>query len=129
MMESTATRLFVLALAGAAGTLGRYGLGGLAQRMLGERFPWGTMAVNLLGCLLFGLIWALIEERELVPPAWRLPLLTGFMGAFTTFSTWAFESAQMVESASWGQAGINLLLQPILGLALFWIGLAAGRWV
>ena len=79
------TTVLWLAVAGAAGTLARWGLQGLVHTLQPTLFPWGTLAVNALGCLLFGLVWSLSEERLLVPPHIRLVVLTGFMGAFTTW--------------------------------------------
>ena len=76
-----------IALAGALGTLARYGLGGAVQTVLGQNFPWGTLVVNAIGCLLFGLVWTLAEERLLISGHLRFIVLVGFMGAFTTFST------------------------------------------
>ena len=72
-------------------------LSGLVQRLAGERFPLGTMAVNLLGCLLFGFVWGYLEGRVGLSPQTRTIVLTGFMGAFTTFSTYAFETVTLVR--------------------------------
>jgi CrcB protein len=118
-----------LALAGAAGTLLRYPLAGVTQRMCGERFPWGTLAVNALGCFLFGLVWVMAEDRLLISGRARFLMLTGFMGAFTTFSTFAFETTQLLDDAQWGLALVNLAGQTALGLACVFLGLAAGRWL
>ena len=107
-------------LAGAAGTLCRYGLSNLVYKVAGGRFPWATLAVNLAGCFFFGLIWALAEERTLITGQTRLILLAGFMGAFTTFSTLAFETSVMVQSGQWLPALAYVLLQNVLGvLAVF----------
>ncbi len=119
--------LFVLACAGALGTLSRYGLSGLAHRLFGAGFPWGTALVNLLGCLLFGMIWTLIESRSLLPAALRPYLLTGFMGALTTFSTWIFESSQLLNSGRFLLLAVNLVAQVLLGLSLFYAGVLLAR--
>ncbi len=123
------THLIWLAVAGACGTLARYGLGGLIQRLAGEGFPAGTFAVNALGSLLFGLVWAATAERGLLPETARLAVLTGFMGAFTTFSTFMFETGQLMREAQWLLAGANLLGQATVGIACLLLGLAAGRWI
>lgn len=117
-----------LALAGAAGTLARFGISGLAQRLGGAAFPWGTLAVNLAGCFLFGLVWTLAEDRLLISGETRFILLTGFMGAFTTFSTFAFETGEFLREAQWLEAAGNLAAQNLLGLACIFLGLAVGRW-
>jgi len=121
------TKLAWLAGAGALGTLARYGVGGVVQRTFGGAFPWGTLVVNALGCLLFGLVWALAEERLVISGETRLILLVGFMGAFTTFSTFAFETSAMLRDAEWSFALANVLSQNLLGIACFFAGLALGR--
>lgn len=118
-------KLLMLGLAGALGALSRYGLAGLVQRWAGGSFPLGTFVVNILGCFLFGLIWGLLEHR--LGPQFRLVVLTGFMGAFTTFSTFAFESAGLLQHGQWAWALLNLAGQNVLGLALVIAGLALGR--
>jgi CrcB protein len=119
-------KLFWLALAGALGTVVRYGLGGIVQRAT-PAFPLGTLAVNGLGCLLFGIVWSLAEERFLVSGETRLVVLVGFMGAFTTFSTYAFETAQMLRDSGWLVAATNVLVQNALGLIGVLAGMAIGR--
>jgi CrcB protein len=121
------TKLAWLAGAGALGTLARYGVGGVIQRAFGGAFPWGTLVVNALGCLLFGLVWALAEERLVISGETRLILLVGFMGAFTTFSTFAFETGAMLRDAEWSFALANVLSENVLGIACFFAGLALGR--
>lgn len=117
-----------LAAAGAAGTICRYGGSGLVQRLFGEKFPWGTMAVNLFGCFLFGLVWMLAENRLIISGQTRFIILTGFMGAFTTFSSYAFETTGLIHDREWLLAAANLLGQNLLGLAFVFLGFAAGRW-
>ncbi len=120
-------KLALLALAGGLGSLTRYGLAGLVQRALGTAFPLGTFAVNALGCLLFGLVWGLLEHRLGLGTQVRVVVLTGFMGAFTTFSTYAFESAALLQHGQWGLATINILGQNGAGLLAIFLGLALGR--
>ena len=120
-------KLAWLAAVGALGTLARFGLSGLVQRLLGTGFPWGTLVVNALGCLLFGIVWTLAEERLVIGGETRLIVLVGFMGAFTTFSTFAFETAAMLRDAEWLHATANLLAQNVLGVACFFAGSSIGR--
>ncbi len=120
-------RLALLAAAGAAGSLARYGLTGLVQRLVPSGFPWGTFAVNALGCLLFGFVWALADERVIISGATRMILLVGFMGAFTTFSTFAFETGQLLDDSEWLLAAGNLLLHNLVGVALVIVGIAIGK--
>ncbi len=120
-------KIFLLALAGACGTLARYWLSVAAHGALGRDFPWGTAIVNLVGCLLFGLIWVLADERQLIRAEMRGILLVGFMGAFTTFSSLIFETSELLRGSQWGFAALNLAGQNILGFAAFFLGTALGR--
>jgi CrcB protein len=103
-------RILLLALAGATGTLARYWLSGFVQRS-NLTFAWGTLAVNGLGCFLFGLVWALAEERLLISGETRIILLAGFMGAFTTFSTYMFETRQMLAASEWLLGATNFAVE------------------
>lgn len=118
--------LIWLALAGALGTISRWGLGLMVQRWLGFSFPWGTLVVNVLGCFLFGLVWSLAENKFFISNAARVVILTGFMGAFTTFSTFAFETGEMMRHGEWPYAFVNLLVQNALGLLFLFMGLSIG---
>ena len=122
-------KLFWLALAGALGSLSRYALQGLVQRQAESVFPWGTMAVNMLGCFLFGLVWSLAEDRLTMSSEVRTIILVGFMGAFTTFSSFAFETAQLMRDAEWLLAGANVAGQNVCGVVCLFLGLALGRWI
>jgi CrcB protein len=120
-------KLALLALAGALGTLARYGLAGLAQKLCGASFPWGTLAVNIIGCFLAGLLWALFETRWAVSGETRILILVGFMGAFTTFSAYILETSELVWASEWLHAAGNVALQNIVGFAALFAGAALGR--
>jgi len=122
-------KLFWLALAGALGTLARYGVAGTAQRVFGGEFPWGTLAANLVGCFLAGLFWSVAESRLSISGQMRTIVLMGFMGAFTTFSAFMLETSELLRDAQWSWALGNIALQNILGLILFFIGLGIGRFI
>ncbi|GAB6165134.1 fluoride efflux transporter CrcB [Thermostilla marina] len=120
--------ILIIAAAGACGTVCRYLLATAAQNLTGSAdFPWGTLTVNALGCFLFGLIWMLAEDRLLISGHTRFIVLTGFMGAFTTFSTFAFETGQFLRDAQYGAALANLTVQNVLGLACVFLGIAVGK--
>lgn len=119
-------KLLWIGLGGAFGSVSRYLVGGWLQPASG-RFPCGTAAVNLIGCLLIGLLSEWLGQRALLPAAWRLPLLVGFLGAFTTFSTFSYENLQLLNGGQLPQALLNLLLQPAFGLAGVWLGVLAAR--
>jgi CrcB protein len=118
--------LFWLAVIGALGTLSRYWLDGLVLRWTGEKFPWGILVVNALGCFLFGVVYPLAEERLLISGETRFIILTGFMGSFTTFSTFTFQTAEFMRDAQWLMAGVNIISQIVLGLICMFAGLAIG---
>jgi len=120
-------KLTLLAIAGALGTLARYGLAGFAQRIGGSSFPWGTLTVNIIGCFLAGLLWALFESRWTVSGETRLLVLVGFMGAFTTFSAYILETNELVRASQWLYAAGNVALQNIVGFAALFLGVALGR--
>lgn len=118
-----------IAAGGAAGTLCRYLVSGAVQRMFDTPFPLGTCAVNMLGCLFFGLVSGLFEDRLGLPPEMRLLILTGFMGAFTTFSTYMFETTALLKSGNWPMVALNVGGQTMLGFLCVIAGLALGRFV
>lgn len=123
------TKLLWLGLAGGLGALARYGLSTLVQRYSGAAFPWGTFTVNVAGAFMFGLIWSLVEQRLVMNVETRVILLTGFLGGFTTFSSFMFESAALIADGQWRLAALNLGGQMMAGLAAVFLGLAAGRLV
>ncbi len=116
-----------IAAGGATGTLCRYLVSGAVQRMVDSSFPAGTCAVNMIGCLLFGLVTGVFEDRLGLPPEMRLFVLTGFMGAFTTFSTYMFETTTLLKSGNWPMAALNVGGQTMLGFLCVVAGLALGR--
>ncbi len=121
------TKLLWIFLAGGLGTLARYGLAGLVQRLSDSELPFGTFSVNSLGCLLFGLVWGLAGERLVISGETRFIILTGFMGAFTTFSTFAFETGAMLRDAQWWYAAGNLLAHNVVGITAALLGIMLAR--
>ena len=120
-------KLLWLSLAGAVGTLTRYGLAGVVHRISGVSFPWGTLTVNVFGCFVAGVLWTLFENRWPLSGETRVLVLVGFMGAFTTFSAFILETGELVRSAEWMHAAANVLLQNGLGFAALVSGAALGR--
>ena len=122
-------QLIALAFAGAAGTLARYGLTvAVDSRLLhdGKHPIYGTLISNALGCLLFGIVLAYLTARAMDDHPARLILLTGFMGAFTTFSTYAYLSADLAGKGHWLLAGGHILTHNVVGITLFVAGAALG---
>ncbi|MBI5493089.1 MAG: CrcB family protein [Deltaproteobacteria bacterium] len=122
-------KIIWIALAGVLGTLGRYWVGGLVQRAYGGVFPWGTYAVNMAGCFLFGFVWTMAEERLIISGEARSIILIGFMGAFTTFSTFIFETDRLLKDSQWALAAGNIALQNVSGVAFLMLGIALSRFL
>ena len=122
-------KIAYIALAGAAGTLARYGVGSLFQRDGLTGVPWGVFIANMIGALLFGLIWSMSEERGWISENMRVIALVGFMGAFTTFSTFAFDNVQMARASEWGWFGANMVLTNVGGLIAVYAGFRVVRLV
>jgi CrcB protein len=121
--------LLALAVAGALGTLARFGLSGFVHRFTISAFPSGTLAVNLLGCALLGLLLELARQTTWISPEARTTLGIGFLGAFTTFSTFGVETFRAVESGEWEIATLNVVTNLIGGLACVFFGVSLARWI
>ena len=116
-------RLTLLIIFGALGTLARYGMQGLVQQRTGGTFPWGTLAVNLLGCLLLGGVAEYALTHLSVPPEWRIGITTGLIGAFTTFSTFIWETARMLQDGDWRRASVYFVASLLGGLIAVFFGI------
>jgi CrcB protein len=120
-------QLIAIASGGAAGALFRYWVSNGVYSLLGRGFPYGTLAVNVLGSLVMGFLYVLLLERTTVSPEWRGALLIGFLGAFTTFSTFSIETLNLLEQAELIKAGLNILLSVVACIFACWFGLVVGR--
>jgi len=120
-------RVVVIAFAGALGAVTRYGMQSLANELAGRPTVLGTLAVNLIGSLLLGLLVGWGEERLGASSLWRTAGTVGFLGAFTTFSTLMFESVERLESGDGLVVFSYIAASLVLGLALCYAGLIAGR--
>jgi CrcB protein len=115
--------LLLVGCGGFAGSVARYYLSGAVLHASGAaRFPWGTLAVNTLGCLAIGVLAGLAEHLHLFSPASRLLLFTGFLGGFTTFSAFAYETSFLAREHLWLAAFGNVALHTALGLGAVWLG-------
>jgi CrcB protein len=121
------THLAGIAGAGAVGALARFGLSAFLHRWQPAGFPTGTLVVNLLGCFLFGLVWSLLGHRIPLDAPVRATVFVGFLGSFTTFSTFAFETHHLLERGEGGLALTSVVVSVAGGVALAWAGIALGR--
>jgi CrcB protein len=117
----------LVAIFGAAGAISRYALDGWISDLTHGQFPWGTFVVNLLGAFALGIVVSLTTERLLPHPNWRIALGIGYLGSFTTFSTYTYESVKLAEDGALGLALLNSAGLLALGLIAAAAGLAVGR--
>src|SRR5437016_551889 len=117
----------LIAIGGALGSIARYGTGSLLLRLT-ERtlFPWGTLAVNLLGCLIIGYLNGLLDDR-LIRPELRFLLVIGFLGGYTTFSTFGWETAAFLRDRQYLPAAAYFLANNVVGVLLVVVGYALSR--
>ena len=111
-------QLLLIAFFGAAGTLARYSLQGLVQVRAGSAFPHGTLLINLTGCFFLGLIGQFSLNRLVLPSDWRLAITAGFFGGYTTFSSFGWETAKMLEDGEWLRASAYVGASVVAGLLL-----------
>lgn len=125
------SRLWLLIVGGSAGTVCRHYLATWGQARWGTALPFGTLLVNVLGCLIMGLLWGALERRfgalAGVPIELRLLLMSGFLGAFTTFSSYELETLLLFRQGAWERALIYALGSLLLGGLLLWLGARLGR--
>lgn len=114
-------KLAFIFLGGALGALMRYGVSTGTHRIGGDSFPWGTLAVNLIGSFLIGALWGLFERIE-VSQQMRHLLVTGMLGAFTTFSTYSLENLHLLRDGNWRYALLNIAVSTVGGLLLVLLG-------
>ena len=122
----TLDKWLLVMLGGSLGAASRYGVSLLSARLLGTQFPYGTLVVNLAGCFLIGLLFALADRSRLLTPDVRLLLITGYLGALTTFSTFSLETVNAGRAGLTLQALTNILINNLGGLSLTWLGLRLG---
>ena len=120
-------QLLLVGLGGFAGAVLRWLVDGWVSERNPTAFPFGTLVVNLTGSFLLGVLFAWVIERNVLPADIRAPVMIGFIGAYTTFSTFMLESWRLVEDGAWALATANLVGSVVLGLAAVVAGLAVGR--
>ena len=120
-------RYIMVVLGGGLGSLARYVLGTAINIRIGGRFPLGTMIINITGSFLIGVLMILLTERLQLHQNWRLLLVVGFLGGYTTFSSFEYETYQVVRDGSYWIGALNVVGSVLLGFAGVWIGAALVR--
>lgn len=116
-----------IGLGGFLGSISRYMLSTALYRAAGESFPYGTLAVNLIGCFIIGVVMVLFQDRYIVQQNVRLFIVIGVLGGFTTFSSFSYETMAMIRAGSISYAVLNSILNLIGCLAATWLGILAGK--
>ena len=119
-------KILMILAGGAVGSLARYLISGLPYRFVDQIFPWGTLAVNLIGSFFIGLLWGVFEEQNL-SPNFRSLVFVGFLGGFTTFSTYSLETLNFLRDGEYKLGLVNVLANNILGIGLAFVGFAVAR--
>jgi len=114
-------------IGGFLGANARYAMGLLVADRLGSGYPWGTFLVNLTGSVLIGVLLTILLDRAVADPFWRLVLVIGFLGGYTTFSSYTFEAVALARDGEWATAGLYVLGSNVLGLAACGAGIALAR--
>jgi CrcB protein len=120
-------RYLLIALFGGLGAMSRYAVDGWVSGATRGQFPWGTLVINVAGSFALGIVVELTTSRLLPHPNWRVALGIGFLGAFTTFSTFTYETVRLADDSAYALALLNVLGMTILGLAAAAAGLLLGR--
>jgi len=120
--------LVLIFLGSGLGAISRYGLSNLVHSLVGRAFPYGTLVVNASGSFIMGLLFIIILERfGALAPQLRAFLLIGFLGGYTTFSSFSIETLTLLEQGAWVSAGLNILLNIIVCISLAWLGVIGAR--
>jgi CrcB protein len=120
-------KLAYIGIAGLLGTLARYLISGWVARTAGETFPTGTLVVNLSGCFLVGFLYQITEQRFLVDPVLRTSILIGFLGGFTTFSSFGLQTFTLLQQGQFWFAALNIVISNIGGIFLVWAGYVTSK--
>lgn len=120
-------KILIVAAAGSLGAVARYVLSGAVQRLSPSTFPWGTLVVNVSGCVAIGVVMYLALQRQALSDNTRVFVTIGFLGAFTTYSTFGYETFAMLRERDVGPALLNVGASLAAGLAAVWVGWTAGR--
>ncbi len=114
--------IVIIGIGGFLGAISRYGIALWIGQRWGRSFPLGTFVINVTGSFLIGLLMTLMTERIIENPQWRLLLVVGFLGAYTTFSTFEYETGSLLKDGEWMYAGLNAILSVVVGFIALKLG-------
>ena len=120
-------KYLLIAIGGALGSLARFWVGSTITNRLGTKFPYGTFVVNITACLVIGFTLALLGRRAELNVAWRFLILIGFIGAYSTFSTFEWETFSNLQTGAFFMAALYVVLSVFLGLVAVWCGVLIAR--
>jgi len=126
-MSGSFMRYLLVGIGGFFGSIARFWVGGAVYARLGTRFPWGTFFVNISGCFAIGFIMIILTGRPQVGPSWRYLVPIGFIGGYTTFSTFGYETLMSFREGAMLTGSLNILLSVVAGLIAVWLGMICGR--
>ncbi|GAB6069801.1 fluoride efflux transporter CrcB [Thiomicrorhabdus hydrogeniphila] len=118
---------FAIAMGGALGAMSRFAVSHQVYQIFGREFAWGTLSVNVIGSFIMGLTAVLLVEKLAVSNEWRAFIMVGFLGAFTTFSTFSYETMQYIEIGDFSKAMLNIGVSVITCLVAVWLGMLAAK--
>lgn len=122
-------KYFFIALGGALGSLARFWVGSTIANRMGTRFPYGTFVINVTACLIIGFSLAFLGRRAELSPAWRFLIPVGFVGAYSTFSTFEWETFSSLQTGAFLISALYVVLSFLLGLIAIWCGVLLARTV
>ncbi|MGH9737180.1 MAG: fluoride efflux transporter CrcB [Candidatus Acidiferrales bacterium] len=120
-------KYLVVAFGGAIGSMLRFWAGGLISGRLGTRFPYGTFVINITASFLIGFIMTVLSERAHLSPSWRYLLVVGFLGGYSTFSSFEYESFSVFRDGEVLIAAVNIAFSVVVGFVAVWVGVITGR--
>jgi fluoride exporter len=117
----------MIAIGGALGAIARYQIAAMIQARIPAGFPWGTFVVNISGCFVMGVATTVLTERTIAHPSWRYLIPIGFIGAYTTFSTFEAETYRAVVEGAWAIGAANIVGSVLVGYVALWLGVVIAR--
>jgi fluoride exporter len=121
------SKYLIVGFGGFAGSVARYWVGAYVGQRMGTRFPYGTFLINISGSFLIGFVMTVLTEKTSLSPNWRYLVPIGFIGGYTTFSTFEYETLRAMQDGQFTAGILNVVLSVIMGFAMVWAGVVAGK--